>query len=169
MDLDLPELEETSPMDLPPPVPEYMEDIPEYMENTETYMMPEPEEEDALAIFTRQWKAELDTKLSAEFEHEKIARGKAAEDHEIWVTQREIRLTAKKESNRSEEQIFLETLESEAELLKTWDRVSKLIDGGVEASELKKGSDTARMHKLFIQLKNEPLEQTRLEAASVQA
>lgn len=156
MDLDLPEPTEETPMDLPPPVPE-------------TYMMPEPEEEDALAVFTRQWKTELDTKLSAEFEHEKQARSKAAEDHQSWESQREIRLSAKKESNRSEEQIFLETLESESELLKTWDRVSKLIDRAINAPDLKKGADTTRMHKLFIQLKNEPLEQTRLEAASVQA
>lgn len=52
-----------------------------------------------------------------------------------------------------------EQLESEAENLKTWERVSKLIDAaeGVDT----KGSDTGRMRKLFIQLKNEPLEVTR--------
>lgn len=78
-----------------------------------------------------------------------------------WKQQREIRLTAKKDSNRSEEQVLLETLESETEVLKVWERVMKLIDSNeVVASELK-GSDTTRMRKLFIQLKNEPLEVTR--------
>lgn len=146
--------------DVPPPVPDM----------SMMSMMPEPDvfEEDALTVFNKQWKAALDIKLAAEFAHEKQARTKATEDHQSWATQREIRLTAKKESNRSEEQTVLETVESEVELLKTWDRVGKLIDGGVEASELKKGSDTSRMHKLFIQLKNEPLEKTRLETTSVQ-
>lgn len=77
-----------------------------------------------------------------------------------WQTQRGIRLTAKKESNRSEEQVLVETLESEAEVLKTWDRVTKLIDASAEKTE-DKGSDVSRMRTLFIQLKNEPLETTR--------
>lgn len=55
--------------------------------------------------------------------------------------------------------MLLETFESETEMLKTWDRVSKLIDV-TEAAD-SKGSDTSRMRKLFIQLKNEPLESTR--------
>lgn len=45
-------------------------------------------------------------------------------------------------------------------MLKTWDRVSKLIDSSAEAVD-SKGSDVSRMRKLFIQLKNEPLEHTR--------
>jgi hypothetical protein len=56
--------------------------------------------------------------------------------------------------------VLLETLESEVEMLKTWDRVAKLIDASVESAD-HKGSDVARMRKLFIQLKNEPLEVTR--------
>ena len=58
---------------------------------------------------------------------------------------------------------MLEALESEAEMVQPWDRVSKLIDAVPEGE--KKGQDTSRMHKLFIQLKNEPLEQTRGIAA----
>ena len=57
-------------------------------------------------------------------------RAQAQTDLENWNTQRDIRLQAKKETNRSEEQGVLETLESEVEMLKTWDRVGKLIDTG---------------------------------------
>ena len=77
--------------------------------------------------------------------------------------QRNIRLAAKKESNRSEEQVLVETLESQAEVLKTWDRVTKLIDASADVVD-KELSDVSRMRKLFIQLKNEPLEGTRSAA-----
>jgi len=55
----------------------------------------------------------------------------------------------------------VESLGSEVDLVKTWDRVSKLID----VNEDQKGSDVTRMRKLFIHLKNEPLEVTRGAAA----
>lgn len=71
-------------------------------------------------------------------------------------------MTAKKDKNRSEQQNFVETRDSEAQNLKVWDRVGKLID--VTETE-RKGSDTGRMKKLFIHLKNEPLEATRAAAA----
>lgn len=138
----------------PPPVPE-AEDM---------YLMPEPDEDNALSVFNKQWMATLEEKRAAEFENEKEARAQAADDHATWINQRDIRLNAKKESNRSEEQEKLESVESEAENLQTWDRVAKLIDSGVEASELTTASDTSRMHKLFIQLKNEPLDKTRRQA-----
>jgi len=109
--------------------------------------------------FNREWNAKLDAKREAEFEKEKKVRAESEEAKSNWNTQRDIRLKAKKDSNRSEEQVLQEQLESEAENLKTWERVSKLIDAaeGVDT----KGSDTGRMRKLFIQLKNEPLEVTR--------
>jgi hypothetical protein len=71
-------------------------------------------------------------------------------------------LKAKKESNRNEEKAKVEQLTSEADNLKTWERVSKLIDAGETVEG--KGSDTSRMRKLFIQLKNEPLEVSRAAA-----
>lgn len=86
-------------------------------------------------------------------------RAASEEEKANWNTQRDIRLRAKKDSNRSEEQVLQEQLVSESENLKTWERVSKLIDAGEVADN--KGSDTSRMRKLFIQLKNEPLEVTR--------
>ncbi len=105
----------------------------------------------------------MDVKRAAEFEHEKAGRAKAQSDLSNWTTQRDIRLNAKKESNRSEENVVVEALESESVNLKTWDRVSKLIDAGETVDT--KGSDTGRMRKLFIQLKNEPLEVTRAASA----
>lgn len=144
---------------------------------------PDPVEEDALTWvdslifcsvisnwsdrkFLKEWGKKLDAKRESEFQHEKSTRQKAADDLANWKQQREIRLTAKKDSNRSEEQVLLEQLESEAEVLKVWERVTKLIDNNeVVPSELK-GSDTTRMRKLFIQLKNEPLEVTRGSAVA---
>ena len=62
-------------------------------------------------------------------------------------------MNAKQETNRSEEQVLLESIESEVEF-QTWDRVAKLIDikEFVDA-EKKEKEDTSRMYKLFIQLK----------------
>ena len=78
-----------------------------------------------------------------------------------WGTQRSIRMHAKKDANRSEEQVLLEQLESEIDIGNVWDRVSKLIDAGAEYSADSGKADVTRMRKLFIQLKNEPLEVTR--------
>jgi hypothetical protein len=46
-----------------------------------------------------------------------------------------------------------------------WERVTKLIDNDTDGDTSK--SDTARMRKLFIQLKNEPLDSSR--GATVEA
>mmetsp|Transcript_31271 Transcript_31271/g.34160 ORF Transcript_31271/g.34160 Transcript_31271/m.34160 type:complete len:169 (+) Transcript_31271:81-587(+) len=150
--------------DLPPPpsVPENNLSYDSVYELDENVLPdPDPVQEDALTKFLKEWGRKLDAKREAEYDHEKATRQKAADDLSNWKQQREIRLTAKKDSNRSEEQVLLETLESETEVLKVWERVMKLIDSNeVVASELK-GSDTTRMRKLFIQLKNEPLEVTR--------
>lgn len=113
--------------------------------------------------FHREWSAKLEAKRAAEFENDKTARSKANEEMDQWKTQREIRLNAKKDTNRTEEQVLVERLSSESDNLKTWDRVSKLIEAGENAEV--KGSDISRMRKLFIQLKNEPLEVTRAIAA----
>jgi hypothetical protein len=95
-----------------------------------------------------------------ETEAERNTKSKAAEDLANWTAQRNVRLSAKKEKNRSEEQVLLESLESEVEGGNAWERVTKLIDISAEAVEAKK-SDVSRMRKLFIQLKNEPLLSTR--------
>lgn len=67
-------------------------------------------------IFNKSWNQKLEAKRAAEFEHEKASRAKAQEDYATWKTQRDIRLNAKKESNRSEEQVLLEALESEVRI-----------------------------------------------------
>jgi Clathrin light chain len=64
------------------------------------------------------------------------------------------------DTNRSEEQILLESLESEVDAANTWDRVAKLIDVANDTT-IPNNADVTRMRKLFIQLKNEPLEATR--------
>ena len=100
----------------------------------------------------------MEAKRAAEYEHEKQSRAQATEEMAGWKQQREIRITTKKETNRIEEKVKVETTESEVTNLKVWDRVSKLIN----SEEIDtKGSDTTRMRKLFIQLKNEPLELSR--------
>lgn len=55
-------------------------------------------------------------------------------------------------------------MESEADAANIWDRVGKLIDANNDAVAAG-NADTARMRKLFIQLKNEPLESTRSASA----
>lgn len=92
-------------------------------------------------------------------------RATAESDRANWNQQRDIKLKAKQDSNRTEEAVLKEQLTSEADNLKTWERVSKLIDAGENVDA--KGSDTSRMRKLFIQLKNEPLEVTRAAAGGV--
>mmetsp|Transcript_890 Transcript_890/g.1513 ORF Transcript_890/g.1513 Transcript_890/m.1513 type:complete len:144 (-) Transcript_890:209-640(-) len=132
--------------------------IPDAVE--ESSAMPEPEPaNDALAQFNIEWNAKLEKKREEEFENEKASRATAEEERTTWDQQRDIRLKAKKESNRSEEQVMQEQLVSESENLKTWERVGKLIEAGEQPEG--KGSDTSRMRSLFIQLKNEPLDTTR--------
>ena len=113
--------------------------------------------------FNREWNAKLEKKREEEFAKEKAVRAESEKDKADWETQRNIKLKAKKESNRHEESSLKEQLGSEADNLKTWERVSRLIDAG--ESDDTKGTDTSRMRKLFIQLKNEPLEVTRAAAA----
>lgn len=72
-------------------------------------------------------------------------------------------MNANKEKNRSEEQVLLEKVEYELESGNSWERVTKLIDNEAEEDDK---SDTSRMRKLFIQLKNEPLEASRGAAAA---
>jgi hypothetical protein len=115
------------------------------------------------SIFTRTWQAALDKKKADEAEHAENAKKQAVAELESWKQQQTIKLNAKKDSNRSEEQVLLETIESEADA-GTWDRVTKLIDASAESVETGK-SDVTRMRKLFIQLKNEPLEKTRAQVA----
>jgi hypothetical protein len=117
------------------------------------------------SVFNREWQVHIEGKRAAESEHEKAVRAKAQEEMASWKNQKGIRLTAKKDKNRNEQGILVETLASEAQMLKVWDRVGKLIDASENLE--RKGSDVSRMRKLFIQLKNEPLEVSRAAAGVV--
>jgi len=123
-------------------------------------VMPDPdpyvEESDALTEFNRTWNIKLASMREKEAEMESQVRAKAAEDLANWNKQREVRLNAKKESNRTEEQVLIESLESESDpACNTWERVLKLVDATAESSDSKK-ADMSRMRKLLFQLKNDP-------------
>ncbi len=111
------------------------------------------------SAFNKQWAEQLEQKRQAELAFDNESKQQAAADLQSWITQRNARLNAKKDKNRSEEQVLLEKVEYELESGNTWERVSKLIDTDIDGDSDK--SDTSRMRKLFIQLKNEPLETTR--------
>ena len=98
-------------------------------------------------------------KRQEELAFDAAAKEKAAAELADWHTQRQVKLNANKDKNRSEEQVLLEKVEYELESGNTWERVTKLIDNDADADSDK--SDTGRMRKLFIQLKNEPLESSR--------
>ena len=118
-----------------------------------------------VSAFNRTWAEQLEAKRKKEQAEDVAAKEKAAADLADWNTQRQVRLNANKDKNRSEEQVLLEKVEYELEGGNTWERVTKLIDNDVDADSEK--SDTTRMRKLFIQLKNEPLETSR--GAAVEA
>jgi hypothetical protein len=108
------------------------------------------------SAFNAAWKLKLEEKMQHEFEEEKKARAKAAEELATFHTQRNIKLTAKKESNRNGEAVFVDAIKADEQSANYWDRVTKLIDAGGDSADPTK-SDVGRMRKLFIQLKNEPM------------
>ena len=117
------------------------------------------------SAFNKTWAEQLEAKRQEELAFDAAAKEKAATELADWHSQRQGKLNANKDKNRSEEQVLLEKVEYELESGNTWERVTKLIDNEVDADSDK--SDTSRMRKLFIQLKNEPLESTR--GAAVEA
>ena len=99
----------------------------------------------------------METKRTIELEEENKIKIAAANDLNEWNSQRDMRLASKKDSNRTAEQVFLETLESDIDGVNTWDRVTKLIEASQDSVANDEKTDTSRMRKLFIQLKNEPI------------
>lgn len=89
-----------------------------------------------------------------EVEHKAKAAATAAEELGEWQKQRDVKINAKKENNRTEETVVLEGVNSGIESGAPWERVMKLIDCSAETIECGK-SDVGRMKNLFIQLKNE--------------
>lgn len=119
------------------------------------------------SIFNREWNEKLEEKKRKEEAAEEAAKAAAAEELANYLAQRETRMNAKKEINRSEEQVLLEQLESDLDGGNVWDRCTKLIEAGNDVPDNSEKADVSRMRKLFIQLKNEPLETTR--GAAVEA
>jgi len=71
-------------------------------------------------------------------------------------------MKAKKDNNRESESVVLDTVKNETEAgLSSWDRVTKLVDISGEVAADSGKADTGRMKKVFIQIKNEPLEASR--------
>mmetsp|Transcript_15697 Transcript_15697/g.16442 ORF Transcript_15697/g.16442 Transcript_15697/m.16442 type:complete len:155 (+) Transcript_15697:25-489(+) len=142
-------------------MPDAEEEVNTSNEQTFESALPAPEPEDALAVFNREWNEKLELKRQLEEKAEEESKASAAQDLSNWQSQREVRLNAKKEVNRTEEQVLLEQHESDLDAGNVWDRVTKLIEASVDAPDDPNKSDVSRMRKLFIQLKNEPLEVTR--------
>jgi hypothetical protein len=99
----------------------------------------------------------LSKKADEEMEMKSKMLAEAKVELENWNKQQEIRVTTKKETNRTEEKRQVEQTEAAADPSKNpWERVISLVDPNVDGSA-SKDTDTSRMHKLFIQLKNEPI------------
>jgi hypothetical protein len=105
--------------------------------------------------FNNAWSIKLNALREKEQEMERTVRAAAAEDMAKWTQQREIRLKAKKEANRTEEQVFLESLRADP-TGNLWEQVVKLIPGDSDA-DVKKSTNTGKMKSLFIQLKSDPV------------
>ena len=100
-------------------------------------------------------------------EHEASAekvRAKATEDLEQFNSEKEKMREANQQKNRNEEQVLLEQLEADLDSDNPWERVVNLVD--IEAKNDDDKSDVSRMRQIFIQLKTEPLEESRAKASS---
>jgi hypothetical protein len=108
----------------------------------------------ALTDFNAKWEKELATKEQEEKAEIAKQEKEANKELEQWNAQRDIKLKAKKESNRSAEGLTKEKIEAEAHPEKNpWERVLSMVD----AKDQVGGTEVTRMHSLFIQLKNDPL------------
>ena len=127
--------------------------------------------------------AKLNEKRAAEAALDASVKERAREDMLGWKTQRDIRLNARKVSwhcyydikrmwhnlihflylcdvkgsNRCQEQVLLETLESDVDANNIWDGISKFVDTTNDYVD-PKAADISRMKKLLIQLKNSTAE-----------
>jgi hypothetical protein len=105
-------------------------------------------------VFNRNWEEKLNAKRAEEIEKDEACAAKATEEWNNWSKQREIKCLSRKESNRQEQDVVLESVSASIDNGHPWERVMKLIDATTEPSDGGK-ADVSRMRKLFIQLKNE--------------
>ena len=113
------------------------------------------------SLFSRQFNAEWSKSLNAKADEETAMKTKMMQEAKAeldnWKKQQEIRVTTKKDTNRAEEKRQVEQTEAAADPSRNpWERVITLVDPHVDGSA-SKDTDTSRMHKLFIQLKNDPV------------
>ena len=106
------------------------------------------------SAFNAEWEQKLSAKANEEVAIKAKMASEAAAEMDNWKKQRDIRMNTKKDTNRTEEKRQVEQTEAAANPENNpWERVISLIDPHVDGSA-SKDTDTARMHKLFIQLKN---------------
>jgi hypothetical protein len=129
--------------------------VPVYVEPTGMDAMSEIVEDSQLTSFNKKWQADIDAKATEEVKLASKLKSDAEEALSNWRKERDLRLKAKAESNRSEESVITEGLVVDKDQKAGWDRVLKLVD--VTATDAQGKSDTSKMHTLFIQLKNEPI------------
>ena len=109
------------------------------------------------SAFNAEWAVTLSKKADEEMEVKSQMMTEAKTELDNWTKQQEIRVTTKKETNRTEEKRQVEQTQAAANPENNpWERVISLVDPHVDGSA-SKDTDTSRMHKLFIQLKNEPM------------
>jgi hypothetical protein len=139
------------------------------MQDEDPMAMPAPEESgipevNKLTEWEASWEQELMAKNS---EHESTAaanRATAQADLEAFNAEKNTAREANQSKNRNEEQVLLEQLEADLDSDNPWERVVNLVD--IEARDNDDKSDVSRMRQIFIQLKTEPLEESRAKSAA---
>jgi len=111
----------------------------------------------ALDDFNKKWQEQINTKADAELKLAKDQLSTAQKDLNEWHKQRSDRLSKKKDINRSAETVVKQGLAADCKDKAAWGRVLKLVDAADAAAASAGKSDIARMQKILIQLKNEPL------------
>ncbi|RLN52654.1 hypothetical protein BBJ29_009332 [Phytophthora kernoviae] len=156
------------------------------------FQIPAVEEDNELTKFMHEYEEKIAIKAQ---EQEKVAvecKAKAEQDMTQFVTERERIKESKMQSNRVFEQATLEKMVADLQNENPWERVVTLVD--LEVNRKKKlealnnsnktdnkdqkpvavpakktaedEEDVSRMRQLFVQLKAQPLEQTRAEAVA---
>jgi len=111
------------------------------------------EEPDELTIFMAKWESQLVEKRQHEDSVLQEALSAAAQQKEQLDAERTTRRARKMESNRAEEQAFMEAQEESSDSDNVWERVLSLVEVQQDVKEAT--NDTSRMRKILIELKNE--------------
>jgi hypothetical protein len=139
------------------------------MQDEDPMAMPEPvdngiPEVNKLTEWEAEWEQELMAKNAEQEQTASANREQAAKDLEQFNAEKDTAREANQSKNRNEEQVLLEQLEADLDSDNPWERVVNLVD--IEARDNDDKSDVSRMRQLFIQLKTEPLEESRAKSAA---